>query len=125
MVAEAVEFAPVVRAFATWLSGRTTAGAIHSRWMTGSPPQVTATRVGGTDTNALIQLDCWHTDDAQAEDLAAEVATEVEKLASQTPVVDVGGAIVHLKGAAVVGIRSFPDDAYSRYICDIVLTAVS
>jgi hypothetical protein len=123
MPAETMPWSPVVRAFATWLSDRnTSAGDIGSRFRQGiGVPQVAATRVGGVDPATLIQLDCWAASDMAAEALAVEVCTEVELIGSLRPSVE--GVL--LASCAVLGVRSFPDDAYSRYICDIVLAAAS
>lgn len=120
MPAEAVVHGPVTRAFANWLTAQgTSAGTVRSRWVQGALPQVTCIRVGGPDAQALLQLDCWHTSEAQAEALAAEMATAVEALTGATQ----DG--VQLKGAAVLGIRSFNSDDVPRFICDIVLSAIA
>lgn len=92
-----------------------------------SYPQIVLRRVGGPDSECLVQFDCWGKPKkdggtkADAAEVAADLATEVDALARyQTDDVVLHGAVVRSS-------RWFPDPESDqpRYIVDVAFAATS
>jgi hypothetical protein len=78
-------------------------------------PQVVLRQVGGTDLTPLVQFDCWADTKQQAGTTAADLMTEVSRLAS----VDADGTRLH--GGTVEQCRWLPDPNSDRprYVVDV------
>lgn len=117
MVAEAVVWVDVESAVRAWareaVTDRTFFGAAK-----GNEPQIVLRRIGGPDSDCLIQFDCWASSKAAAATLAADLATAADALVRY----EHDGVMLHT--AVVESSRWLPDgEDHPRYIVDVTFVA--
>lgn len=118
MVAEPVIWVDVEAAVRSWARA-----AVTERTFFGTNDkvvdQLVLRRIGGPDSECLIQFDCWAATKAAAAALAASLATEADAIARY----ETGGVMLH--AAVVESSRWLPDPENDRprYVVDVTFMA--